>query len=673
MGQRDIKLTHSLSAELFRKIFGIYCIVALCIITFQAWSEYKHTRERVLENLMESQALVENGLASAVWHLDKRLLDGLIRGVLSQREVTGVAIYTDDGALYSLGGQVERGLDVIGLAERLEQSITAHSQPFRHLFPLFDPDGLSENPVGFAVLYSDKGVVLAQVQPLLISLLSAATVKTILLWSLFWYFGRKLLTKPIAELTAKIREMPLELSTDSDQQDTRSLNELQLFQQTFAGMHRKLEATLEELRGSNDKLANINLHLHRAVDQSPTITSVVSLKRRVIYSTPTLTALTHFEEDEIQSLFDKQIFHRFSLPELLAQSHDNPELNELWKGEVKLVTKDNRVVYLQTTLSTVRDDKGHVENLLFSGNDITALRKLALILKRKNLQQQEVISQLEEAKSQLVQSEKMASIGQMAAGIAHEINNPVGFVNSNLNTFRNYTEQLFTVIDAYERGTMELGVKLTEVQKHTDKIDLAYLREDLPELMTETQDGLVRIRKIVSDLMGFSRTGETELSRYDLHSGIESTLNVAWHELKYKVEVVKAFGEIPHVECVPSQINQVLMNMMVNAAHAIAERGVLTLSTGTKDQNVWVEIEDTGSGISPEHLNKLFDPFFTTKPVGQGTGLGLSVSYGIIAKHNGQIDVRSEVGKGTCFRITIPAVQPVESPLQQVKAVAEVN
>lgn len=671
MRYRDLILTHSISTELFRKIFGIYCLVAVSITTYQAWREYSHSRERVTESLVESQALLEDGMASAVWHLDKQLLAGLIHGALSQHEVTGVAVYTDDGAIFSQGGQVEQGLDVIGLAERMEQEINAQRQPFRHLFPLFDPQGLSDNPVGYAVLYSDDDVVLTRVQPLLFTLLGAALVKTVLLWSLFWYFGRKLLSKPIAELTDEIRGISLELPTDSDVEMTKSLNELQLFQHTFAGMRSKLESTLDELRRSNAKLANINLHLLRAIEQSPTISSVISLEGQVIYSSPTLTTLTCFDESEFQWLFDKQVLRRIKLDEALAKLQENLQLNELWKGDVKLVTKDNRVVYLQATLSTVRDEKGHVENLLFSANDVTALRKLALILKEKNLQQQEIITQLEDTKSQLVQSEKMASVGQLAAGIAHEINNPVGFVNANVSSFKAYAGDLFTLVDAYERDAQAQGVRLAEVEACRDRIDLAFLREDLPEMLEETQDGLVRIRKIVRDLMGFARTGDSELSLYDLHSGIESTLNVAWHELKYKVEVVKAFSEIPQVECVPSQINQVLMNMMVNAAQAIEERGVLTLRTGTEGEEVWVEIEDTGSGIDPEHLKNLFDPFFTTKPVGQGTGLGLSVSYGIVAKHNGRIDVRSEVGVGTCFRIVLPIVQPAESLLQQAEVVAE--
>ncbi|TAN74326.1 MAG: histidine kinase, partial [Gallionella sp.] len=151
-----------------------------------------------------------------------------------------------------------------------------------------------------------------------------------------------------------------------------------------------------------------------------------------------------------------------------------------------------------------------------------------------------------------------------------------------------------------------------------------------------------------------------EWHRANLHQGLDSTLNVARNEIKYKADVKKEYGDIPEVECLPSQINQVFMNLLVNAAHAIEEHGTITLRTGRQGEEVWVEVEDTGKGIAPEHLGKIFDPFFTTKPVGQGTGLGLSLSYGIIQKHHGRIEVKSEVGKGTLFRVWLPADQPRE-------------
>lgn len=284
-------------------------------------------------------------------------------------------------------------------------------------------------------------------------------------------------------------------------------------------------------------------------------------------------------------------------------------------------------------------------------------------LKKEKAEQRVLINQLEEAHNQLLQSEKMASIGQLAAGIAHEINNPVGFVNSNLGSLLLYVEKLLTLIAAFEQHEPELPVEsrnaLARIKKETD---IAYLRDDIRDLLNESLGGLQRVKRIVQDLKDFSHVGESEMQWANLEDGLESTLNVVWNELKYKTEVIKDFGKIPEVECIPSQLNQVFMNLLVNAGHAIKEKGTITLRTWQDAENVCVEVADTGSGIPPEIINRIYDPFFTTKPVGTGTGLGLSITHGIIRKHNGRIEVASEVGKGTTFRIFIPKQQKLAQP-----------
>ncbi|MEK7738190.1 MAG: ATP-binding protein [Pseudomonadota bacterium] len=188
--------------------------------------------------------------------------------------------------------------------------------------------------------------------------------------------------------------------------------------------------------------------------------------------------------------------------------------------------------------------------------------------------------------------------------------------------------------------------------------DLDFLREDVVALLAESRDGLNRVRKIVNDLKDFSHVGEVVWQEADLNAGLESTLNVVWSELKYKAEMIKDYGELPRVRCVPAQINQVLMNLLVNAAQAIEVRGTITLSSRAEGDRVWIEIADTGKGMSPEIQKRIFEPFFTTKPVGQGTGLGLSVSYDIINKHGGHFDLSSTLGKGSSFRFWLPVAGP---------------
>ena len=269
-------------------------------------------------------------------------------------------------------------------------------------------------------------------------------------------------------------------------------------------------------------------------------------------------------------------------------------------------------------------------------------------------------ARLEQANKQLLQSEKLAAIGQLAAGVAHEINNPVGYVYSNLQTLENYLNDLFRLTDA-----IDTAASLEDLRQIRHNIDYNYLREDLKDLLSESREGIERVKTIISAMKDFSHIEEEEFKQADLHRGIETTLNVVNNELKYKAEVVRDFGELPHVECIASQINQVIMNLLVNAAHAIEDFGKITIGTRHQGDSVTLEVEDTGKGIASEHLNRIFEPFFTTKGIGKGTGLGLSLSFNIIKKHNGEIEVHSEPGQGTRFRITLPVTQP--EPLQHTQ------
>jgi len=294
-------------------------------------------------------------------------------------------------------------------------------------------------------------------------------------------------------------------------------------------------------------------------------------------------------------------------------------------------------------------------------NELVERQRTELALLKEKDEQRILIRKLEDIHSQLLQSEKMASIGQLAAGIAHEINNPIGYVYSNLGTLEKYVQDTFHMIELYEKAENSISDPevLSELQAGKKKLDLGFLKTDLRELMNESRDGIIRVKQIVQNLKDFSHAGAIdEWAFSDLHKGLDSTLLIVHNEIKYKADVVKEYGEIPNVECLSSQLNQVFMNLLVNAAHAIQEHGTITIRTGKENDEVWVDIADTGQGIPPENLKKIFDPFFTTKPVGKGTGLGLSVSYGIVQKHHGRLEVQSEVGKGTTFRLWLPVKQP---------------
>ncbi|WP_255249898.1 ATP-binding protein [Polaromonas sp. AET17H-212] len=294
--------------------------------------------------------------------------------------------------------------------------------------------------------------------------------------------------------------------------------------------------------------------------------------------------------------------------------------------------------------------------------DIRQREKTDTELHARNAELTALNAQYSRAQEQLVQSEKLASIGQLAAGVAHEINNPVGYIFSNFGTLENYLQSLFEMLAAYEEAEPNVSSPAVadSLKNMREKVELDFLKEDIPVLMRESKEGIVRVRKIVQDLKDFSRVDSNQEWQWaNLHEGIDSTLNIVTNETKYKADIIRNYGSIPDVECLPSQINQVVMNLVVNAAHAIGpERGTITISTGSEGPQVWIDVADTGSGIPKESLSRIFDPFYTSKPIGKGTGLGLSLSYGIVQKHHGRIDVETEVGKGTRFRVTLPVRHP---------------
>jgi len=303
----------------------------------------------------------------------------------------------------------------------------------------------------------------------------------------------------------------------------------------------------------------------------------------------------------------------------------------------------------------------NIVSLVIENTRLSAERQQQMEALRAEKEEQKVlIRKLQDAQQQVLQADKMASIGQLAAGVAHEINNPVGYISSNLGSLKRYSQDMIRVLGAYEEVERQFGPApaVDCVRALKDEVGLNHLLQDMPSLLEETQEGLSRVKQIVQDLKEFSHVDEADWQWADLHKGIDSTLNIVNNEIKYKADVVKDYGDLPAVECIASQLNQVFMNLLVNAAQAIPERGTITIRTATDSRDwICIAISDTGSGISPEHMARIFDPLFTTKPVGQGTGLGLSLSYSIVSKHGGRIEVETEKGRGTTFRVWLPVRQ----------------
>ena len=328
-----------------------------------------------------------------------------------------------------------------------------------------------------------------------------------------------------------------------------------------------------------------------------------------------------------------------------------------WSSETTVLNAAGSEVPVHQIILAHRDSAGEIDFFSTIMRNLTASQQQAAALRQ-------AFDELKRTQDQLVNSEKMASIGQLTAGIAHEINNPVGYLHSNLSTLSQYVEDLLRMVKAYEVAMPaitdpDVKARVEQVKKETD---FSFLMEDIPKLVSESREGTQRVRKIVQDLKDFAHAGNNEEWQWvDVRFSLERTLNIVHNELKYKADIQQSYEEIPEIRCLPGQLNQVFMNLLVNAGHAINENdenGQVRVSVRQMNDQVWIEISDTGCGMPPDVAGRIFEPFFTTKPVGKGTGLGLSISYSIVQKHGGHIEVESEVGHGTRFRIVLPIAGP---------------
>ncbi|MBK5274824.1 MAG: response regulator [Desulfuromonadales bacterium] len=288
---------------------------------------------------------------------------------------------------------------------------------------------------------------------------------------------------------------------------------------------------------------------------------------------------------------------------------------------------------------------------LMAGTLERALREWKLLLDKKNVEKQ-----LRESQAQVIQQEKMASIGFLAAGVAHEINNPIGYITSNLNSLRKYTDKLISFIESQEQAIQKCADQATRsaIADLKQQISLDYLIADLHEMISETMEGSRRVSKIVQELQSFARADGNEAVCCNLTEVIRNTASIVSNELKYVAELVLQLSDLPPVLCRPQQIGQVVMNLLINAAHSVNGNGLITLATAQIGDSVEISVADNGCGIPSEYLGKIFEPFFTTKDIGKGTGLGLAISFDIVKRHGGDLLVQSTVGVGTTFTIRLP-------------------
>lgn len=339
-------------------------------------------------------------------------------------------------------------------------------------------------------------------------------------------------------------------------------------------------------------------------------------------------------------------------------------LNEL-RLAAKKFTKGDFSARIESTNFEEINDLIETYNIMAKQLD-DLYKSLETKVQQRTIALKEANSKLKETQAMMVHSEKMRSLGELVAGIAHEINNPINFIYGNIMILQNYSDDLLRLIDLYGENDVNLPEDMkSKIKQLREEIDIDFLRGDIKDLIGSCVEGTQRTKNIILDLKNFSRMEAMVLTQFDIPKEIDTTLNILNNKLKNRITIVKNYNEdVPKIEAYGGQLNQVFMNIIDNAQDAMGETGTLTINLKKADSNVIIEFIDTGSGIAPENIQKVFEPFFTTKVVGKGTGLGMSISYRVIKDHNGDIKVSSEVGKGTKFTITLP-INHVEGKKQE--------
>jgi PAS domain S-box-containing protein len=425
--------------------------------------------------------------------------------------------------------------------------------------------------------------------------------------------------------------------------------------------------------------------IKKVADATPGILYLYDLEeQRNIYTNTSMLALLGYTIDEITAMDSSmmpQLIHPEDFPKIVKHhvSFAGIEDGETKEIEYRMRAADGQLLWLQSRDTIFsRNAEGQAKVIIGVGQDITTRKQAEEALRQSEEREREKARDLESAllelrstQTQLIQTEKMSSLGQLVAGIAHEINNPVNFIHANINYLNQYTKDLLDLVSLYEHEYPEPNSKIVD---RIQEIDLDFMAEDLRKVVGSMQVGTERIRQIVLSLRNFSRLDESGMKPVDIHAGIESTLLILQHRLKShdsrpEIEVIKEFGKLPLVECYASQLNQVFMNIIANGIDAIEERyqklsgpeaetkiGRIVIFTGvTAQKTAIVEISDNGTGIPEAIVDRIFNPFFTTKAVGKGTGLGMSIAHSIVVeKHKGKIDCISSLGCGTTFKIEIP-------------------
>jgi PAS domain S-box-containing protein len=430
----------------------------------------------------------------------------------------------------------------------------------------------------------------------------------------------------------------------------------------------------EELKARID-LARKERYFRTIIDKSFDVILICNEEGGINYISPSSKAELGYFPNELTGKQAKML-----LPEAETERFANwlnrvlDEPSKVLRRRTRFCTKEMETLHVEIIFKNLLDDEA-IDGILIMVRDISEAieaeeiltnynnklkEEVALhtgALQEKNDELETLLANLKEAQVQLIESEKLASLGQLTAGIAHEINNPINFVSANIGPLKRDIADIRLLLEKYAslHTCEDLEQNLEEIQQLRESLDIDYLEEEITQLLNGIEEGATRTSEIVAGLRSFSRIDEEDIKPADLHEGLNSTLMLLSHKLRMGIHVSKQFAEnLPQVECYPGKINQVFMNILSNSVQALDGKGSITLRTWHQDDTVFISIKDNGPGISDEDKEKVFEPFFTTKPSGEGTGLGLSITNAIIQKHKGNIEIHSQPGKGAEFVISLP-------------------
>ena len=392
------------------------------------------------------------------------------------------------------------------------------------------------------------------------------------------------------------------------------------------------------------------------------IVVVTDHRGRITYVNDRFCEISKYRRSELLGQTHRLVNARYHEPAFFKEMWQTIARGDVWHGEVKNRAKTGEYYWLETTIVPFVDEAGCPYQYIAIRNDITERKQAEMKLRYQAEELSHALSELKQAQSKLVQGEKMSSLGQLVAGVAHEINNPVSFIYGNIKPANRYANSLIELLRLYQNHFPEPP---DEIVDELEDLDFEFMTEDLLNLLSSMKMGAERIRQIVSSLRTFSRKDEAEQKSVDIHQGIDSTLLILGHRLKAEayrpaIQVIKDYADLPPINCYAGQLNQVFMNILGNAIDALSDAEAPRIEISTALVGDWVQIilSDNGEGISEEVRSHIFDPFFTTKPIGEGTGMGLAISYQIVTeRHGGSITCQSALGKGTTFTIQIPQQQ----------------